>query len=83
MKARTKPPLADGTCGLIPPHELFDRPLPYPFILDAGLPFEERVERAWRHIRATWFTPEEHERLREVMAELLKEKPTLMDQLDE
>jgi hypothetical protein len=71
MTARTKPPLADGTCGLIQPHELFDRPLPYPFILDAGLPFEERVARAWEHIKATRFMPEEHERLREVLVKLI------------
>lgn len=57
--------------GLIPPAELFDRPLPRLFIIDADRPFEERVERAWQHIRATRFTPEEHARLREMLAQLI------------
>ena len=31
--------------GLIPPGEMFDRPLSGVLILDADLPFEQRVER--------------------------------------
>ncbi len=33
--------------------------------------FEVRVERAWEHIKAAYFGVEEHERLREVMVELI------------
>jgi hypothetical protein len=44
----------------------FGRPL-----LDAGLPFEERVALALKHIEATRFVPEEHERLREVLAGMI------------
>lgn len=57
--------------GLIPPHEMFGRPLPRPFFVDAHLPFEERVKRAWEHIKATRFMPEEHERLRELLLNYL------------
>ena len=42
---------------------MFERPLRRPFVLDADRSFEERVERAWRHIKATRFTEDEHERL--------------------
>jgi hypothetical protein len=31
--------------GLIPPAEMFNRPLPGRLILDADMPFERRVER--------------------------------------
>jgi|688.fasta_scaffold49459_3 hypothetical protein len=72
MKARTKPPLADGTCGLIPPAEMFDRVLPGRLIIGADLPFEERVERALRHIEVTRFTEDEYERLREVLGEVIE-----------
>lgn len=44
----------------------FGRPL-----LDAGLPFEERVAMALKHIEATRFVPEEHERMREVLVEMI------------
>ena len=68
---------------LVSPGDLWGKPLPFRPLYDAALPFDERVARAWEHIKTTRFTFEEHERLREVMAELLKEKPTVMDQLDE
>ena len=71
------------TSGLITPAEMFDHPLPDRLMLDADLPFEERVERAWARLKLTRFTPEEHERLRTAMAERLKEKHTFKDQLDE
>jgi hypothetical protein len=47
----------------------FGRPL-----LDAGLPFEERVALALKHIEATRFVPEEHERLRKVLCKLIANK---------
>jgi hypothetical protein len=56
--------------GLIPPHEMFGRVLGQ-YIPDAHLPFEERVERALRHIELTRFTEDEHERLREALVEVL------------
>ena len=56
-----------GLGGLIPPHEMFGRVLPGPRSVDVNMPFEERVERAWGHIKATRFMPEEYERLREVI----------------
>jgi hypothetical protein len=46
---------------------LFER-----FIPDADLPFEERVARALRHIELTRFTEHEHERLREVLVEMIE-----------
>ena len=33
--------------------------------------FDARVERVWRHITTIGFTPEEYERLREVLIELI------------
>ena len=69
--------------GLIPPGEMFDRPLSGVLVLDADLPFEQRVERAWARLKLTRFTLEEHERLRTAMAEMLKEKHTIKDQIDD
>ena len=69
--------------GLIPPGEMFDRPLSGVLVLDADLPFEQRVERAWARLKATRFLEEEHERLRTAMAEMLKEKHTIKDQIDD
>jgi hypothetical protein len=57
--------------GLIPPGEMFDRPLSDVLILDTDLPFEERVARAWTRLKATRFLEEEHKRLRDVLAELI------------
>ena len=57
--------------ALLTPREIFERPLAGCFVLDTDRPFEERVERAWRHIRATRFTPEEHERLRKVLLQMI------------
>ena len=69
--------------GLIPPGEMFDRPLSGVLVLDADLPFEQRVERAWARLKLTRFTLEEYGRLRTAMAEMLKEKHTLTDQIHE
>jgi len=52
------------------PETLWGRRLGRP-LLDAGLPFEERVAMAWEHIKATRFVAAEHERLREVIVELI------------
>lgn len=60
--------------ALLSPSEIFERPLSGCFVLDTDRPFEERVERAWRHIRATRFTPEEHERLREVLMKKINQE---------
>lgn len=54
--------------GYIPPHEMFNRPLPGRLILHHDRPFEERVELAWQWVKLTRFLEEEHERLREVLA---------------
>lgn len=69
--------------GLIPPGEMFDRPLSGVLVLDADLPFEQRVERAWARLKLTRFTLEEYGRLRTAMAEMLKEKHTIKDQIDD
>ena len=61
-----------GLGGLIPPHEMFGRVLPGPRSIDVNVPFEERVERAWEHIKATRFMPEERERLRAVLVEVIE-----------
>ena len=68
--------------GLIPPGEMFDRPLSGVLVLDADLPFEQRVERAWARLLAR-FEEDVHERLRTAMAEMLKEKHTIKDQIDD
>ena len=52
------------------PDQLWGRRLGRP-LLDAGLPFEERVAMALKHIEATRFVPEEHERLREVLVKVI------------
>ena len=54
--------------GYIPPHEMFNAPLPGRLILHHDRPFEERVELAWQWAKATRFLAEEHEGLREVLA---------------
>ena len=69
--------------GLIPPGEMFDRPLSGVLVLDADLPFEQRVERAWARLKLTRFALEEYGRLRTAMAEMLKEKHTRTDQIHE
>jgi hypothetical protein len=51
---------------------MFERGMPGPIVIDPQLPFEERVERAWRHIKATRFTEDEHERLRTVVVGLIE-----------
>lgn len=56
----------DTPGGLIPPAEMFAHPLPSPFLIDAHLPFGERVERAWKRLLAG-FEEDEHERLREAL----------------
>ena len=61
-----------GLGGLIPPHEMFGRVLPGPRSIDVNVPFEERVERAWEHIKATRFMPDERERLRAVLVEVIE-----------
>lgn len=52
------------------PDQLWGRRMGRP-LLDAGLPFEERVAMAWEHIKATRFVADEHERLREVLGEMI------------
>jgi hypothetical protein len=59
-----------GLGGLIPPHEMFGRVLPGPRPIEANLPFEERVERAWARLKLGFEEPE-HDRLREVLVERL------------
>ncbi len=60
----------DHGVGLIPPAELWGRVLTAgPGVIDADLPFEERVERAWRRLTAG-FHEDEHERLWEVLVQL-------------
>ena len=46
--------------GLIPPGEMFDRPLSGVLVLDTDLPFDERVARAGARLKLTRFAPEEH-----------------------
>jgi hypothetical protein len=69
-KRKTGPAAPDHGPGLIRPAEMFERALPGPFMLDADLPFEERVERAWRRLKAG-FREDEHERLPKALAATL------------
>jgi hypothetical protein len=66
-KSDTARGLPDIGVGLLSPAEMFAQALPGALIIDTHLPFAERVERAWRNIRVTRYTPEEHEQLREVL----------------
>jgi hypothetical protein len=68
---RRMPRQQESPCQLIPPAEMFGRPLPGRLILDAHLPFDERVARAWTWIRANRFQEDEHDRLRRVLAEVV------------
>ncbi len=61
----------DRLGGLIPPGEMWGRVLFERFIPDADLPFEERVERAWKRLLAA-FEVDEHERLRESLVEMIE-----------
>jgi hypothetical protein len=70
-KSKSGGNIPDHSPGLIPPAEMFERALPGPFVLDAELPFDERVERAWRRLKAG-FHEDEHERLRQVLVDLIK-----------
>ena len=64
----------ESDVGVINPDELWGRPLYLQPLYDASLPFENRVERAWEHMKATRFIPDEHERLRAALAAKIKEK---------
>lgn len=55
------------------PDQLWGRRFGRPLV-DATLPFEERVAMALKHIEATRFVPEEHERMREVLVEMIVEE---------
>ena len=59
-----------GLGGLIPPREMFGRVLPGPRSIDANVPFEERVERAWARLKLGFEEPE-HDRLREVLGGMI------------
>ncbi|MFM8634854.1 MAG: hypothetical protein ACKOEX_08615 [Planctomycetia bacterium] len=59
--------------GVFQPDQFWGRPLSERYIPDAHLPFEEQVERALRHIEATRFTEDEHERLREALVEVIED----------
>lgn len=52
------------------PDQLWGRRIGRP-LLDAGRPFEEQVALALKHIEATRFVPEERDRLRLVLVELI------------
>jgi hypothetical protein len=70
-KSKCRHDVTDHGPGLIPPAELWGRVLTTgPLVPDAVLPVEERVERAWRRLKAG-FQEDEHQRLREVLAELI------------
>ena len=60
--------------GLIPPANLWGRMVTTgPPTPDAALPFEERVERAWRRLRAG-FQEDEQAPMRAMIAALIKEE---------
>ena len=72
-KEKHRATVPDHGPGLIPPDQIFDRVLSHgPIIPDAHLPFEERVERAWRRLMAG-FHEHERERLREVLNQKLRD----------
>jgi hypothetical protein len=70
-KSKSGSTVSGHSVGLIPPAEMFERALPGPCMPDAGLPFEERVERAWRRFKAL-FREDEHERVGEMLVDLIK-----------
>jgi hypothetical protein len=75
-KSNRSRPVSDRGPGLIPPEELFLRP-GEEVIEDSGPPlteeerFRERVATAWAWFKATRFREEEHERLAEVLGEMI------------
>ena len=70
----TKANQANELYGVMPAEQLWGKPLPFRPLYDAALPFDERVARAWEHIKTTRFTFDEHERLREVLVKLIEEE---------
>lgn len=46
--------------------------LPIPAGPGSGDDFESRVDAAWRHLKAAYFAADEHDRLREVLAEIVR-----------
>ena len=62
----------EPNAGLVSPGDLWGKPLPFRPLYDAALPFDERVARAWEHLKGTRFTFEEHQRLREVLVKLIE-----------
>ena len=70
-KSQIGPIPPDHGIGLIPPAELWGRVLTTGSRpIDAHLPFDERVERAWRRLKAG-FHEDEHERLPGALATTL------------
>lgn len=67
---KLRPRGTDCAPGLIPASEMFERALPGPLMPDGDLPFEERIERAWRRLKAG-FREDEHERLPKALAATL------------
>lgn len=55
------------------PDQLWGRRFGRPLV-DAALPFEERVAMALKHIEATRFVPEEHAQLRKVLAAKIEQE---------
>ena len=60
---------------LVPPAEMFERPLPGPWMLDGHLPFEARVERAWQRL-VNQFHEEEQAEMRAMLAQMLNDGDT-------
>lgn len=67
---RMKPRENNDTLGLMSPAEMFACPLPRPFVINAHLPFQERVERALARLM-TGFEEDEYERLRAALVEAI------------
>lgn len=55
---------------LIPPAEMFERPLAGPWMLDGDLPFEARVERAWRRLTSQ-FHEDEQAKMRAMLIDII------------
>lgn len=76
LKNQMPQPLNGASGRLIPPAELFARP-GEDVTIDAGPPltpderFRDRVAAAWAWVKAVRFYDHEHERLRDVLVEII------------
>lgn len=68
--------IAEATSPATSAATLWGSVLPIPAGGGAGDDFEARVRRAWEHLKASYFTFEEQDRLREELGRLIAKEGT-------